>query len=148
MGMDKDIVTNGYIYYVYITDSEFCFAAFQLRYVDSLANNNFPAFVHQVKWKTLFVPLSARTIHAPHRISERSTRASHTRHRSSRLLVVSFMTTPTWRATLPISFILAFPPPRRKCFDSTVRQVHNKSSWRDGAFRLPWYITYYKYGTE
>ena len=35
MGMDKDIVTNGYIYYVYITDSEFCFAAFQLRYVDS-----------------------------------------------------------------------------------------------------------------
>ena len=25
MGMDKDIVTNGYIYYVYITDSEFCF---------------------------------------------------------------------------------------------------------------------------
>ena len=74
-------------------------------------------------------------------------RKSH-RHRSSRLLVVSFMTTPTWRATLPISFILAFPPPRRECFDSTVRQVHNKSSWRDGAFRLPWYITYYKYGTE
>ena len=32
MGMDKDIVTNGYIYCVYIIDSEFCFAAFQLRY--------------------------------------------------------------------------------------------------------------------
>ena len=38
MGMDKDIVTNGYIYYVYIKDSEFCFAAFQLRYVVRLDN--------------------------------------------------------------------------------------------------------------